>query len=122
MNPTGVACGWSARGRRRSGLYRVDPLAGDEVDDPPGDGDGVVAETLVVAAAQRDVDRALDPALPARVEEDGEQPLVKVVHDVVVPLELRGHLEVAPGDHARALGDDPLCDLAHLENGGVQRR
>ncbi len=69
---------------------RDSALAGDQVDDPAGDRDGVVGEALVVAADERHVDRRLDAAVPRVVEDHREQLAVQLVHDVVVALELRG--------------------------------
>src|SRR3954447_9483489 len=82
----------------------------------------MVAEPLVVTAAQRDVDRRLDAPLPVRIEKDAEQPAVQVVHDVVVAFELGSQLQIAPGEDARALRDDPWSNLAHLEDRRVQWR
>jgi hypothetical protein len=47
---------------------------------------------------------------------------VQVVHDVVVLLELRRHLDVAAGDDAARLGDDLLRGVAHLHDDAAQRR
>ena len=95
-------------------------LPGDQVGDPAGDRDGVVGEALVVAPAQRHVDRRLDAVLPLVVEQHGEQLAVQAVHDVVVELELSRDGEVAAGDHAARLGDDPLGHLAHLQDRRAQ--
>ena len=72
--------------------------------------------TLVVATAQDDVDRCLDPGVPAVIEQDAEQPLVQGVDDVVVSLDLAGQLQVARGNYGTRLRHDSLDHLAHLED------
>ena len=62
--------------------------AGDEEEHPAAGVDGVVGVALVEAAEQRAVDRGLDAVAPGRAEQHHEQPLVQLVHRVVVGLEL----------------------------------
>ena len=47
----------------------------------------MVAEPFVVAAAERDIDGALDATCPVRVEENGEQPPMQCIHCVIVAFE-----------------------------------
>ena len=97
-------------------------LAGDEVDDAAGDGDGVVGESLVVTADEGQVeDRAARPRR-VLVEQRREELTVEVVHRVVVLLERDRGGDVLAGDDRPALGDDRLGDLAHLQDVGAQLR
>src|SRR3954471_23502659 len=96
-----VAVGAVGAAGSPSGL-RVHTFPGDEIDDPSRDRHGVIAEPLVVAAAQGHVDRDLCATGPAWIEQNGEQPLVQLVHRVVVTLELSGSGDVTAGDDAGA--------------------
>ena len=59
--------------RRASGADGIRHPAGDHVDDPVRERDGVIGVALVEAADQRDVDGRADAVGPGRVEEHGEQ-------------------------------------------------
>src|SRR3712207_3569206 len=83
-------------------------LAGDQVDDPAGDADGVVGEARVVAAEQCDVDGGLDAVPPGGQQQLAEQLLVQLVHQVVLVLELGGGLDVPLGDDRAGLGHQAL--------------
>ena len=62
------------------------------------------------------------PYGPVVVEQRREQAAVQPVHDVVVGLELGRGRDVAAGDDRAGLGDEPLGDLAHLEDRAAQLR
>jgi hypothetical protein len=94
---------------------RYGPLAGHEVDDPQRHADGVVGETLVVAAEQGDVDGRLDAVRPVVGEHLPEQSAVQSVHRVVVGLELARGLDVARGDDGACLGHQHLRHVPGLE-------
>ena len=71
-------------GGHRLHRERAGHLPGHDVDDPAGDGDGVVGVALVEAGEQGDVDGGPDAVAPVAVHEHGEHVPVQVVHGVVV--------------------------------------
>ncbi len=82
----------------------------------------MVGEPLVVAAEEGQVDQRLAGELGLVVEDRIEQLPVQLVHGVVVLLEAERGAGVLGRDHRPGLGDDPLGDLAHLEDVRGERR
>jgi hypothetical protein len=65
-------------------------LADDQVDHAPGDGRRTVGEPPVEASGEGDADGDLHAVAPTVVRQPTEQRAVRVVHRVVITLQLEG--------------------------------
>ena len=91
----------------------ADVLAGDQEDDPAGDGHRMVGEPLVEPGQQSDVDGRADAMTPGRVQHRGEQLPLQVVHQVVLDLEPPGQVDVALPQDDTGLVGQVHADPAH---------
>jgi hypothetical protein len=122
VSPSGRPSSPSRARLSRGSVAHVRPLAGDQVDDAAGHGDGVVGEALVVAAGQRDVDGGSTPGSHVSSRIDREQLPVQLVHDVVVLLELRRHLMSRPAMTLPALATISSAAWPISQHVDAQRR
>ena len=97
-------------------------LAGDQVDDAVGDGDGVVGDPLVVAAEQGDVDGRLDAVRSSSSPSSSRNDLRRSWSiSSSTSCELLGALDVALGDDVGDLADHQLGDHRHPARSSARR-